>query len=243
MNQQPPPPAQPPHHPYNPYGGPQAGVPQQPPGPVPQQPPPGYGPQSTPAAGPPPMQPGYPGHQGHPGQLGHPGHPAPPFRPQPMPPRPNSGGHPVGAVFLGFAVSFLVAFLFTILIATTYEDLTFATSTALYLGHALLNAAIVGSLIGLVGGRSAGARVAAAIIAALAAFFGYTNALPLIFAIEETPSAAWDLITYEPFFPAKAWWNDEGSGGVDWTSPLGLVLAAGTAFALAYVVGNRRRRA
>lgn len=90
------------------------------------------------------------------------------------------------------------------------------------------------------GGRSNGARgVAAAVVAA---FFGYTNSLPLVFAVEETPIAAWDLITYEPFFPAKAWWNDGSGGGVDWFSPLGLVLAAATAWALAHTIGTRRRR-
>lgn len=171
-------------------------------------------------------------------------HQAPPFQPQPFaPPRPNAGGHPVGAVFLGLLVSFLVALLYSGLNVATYRDQTSTTSTTLYLGHALLNGAVIGSLVGLVGGRSNGARIAGAVIAVLGAFFGYTNSLPLIFAYEETPTAAWDLLTYEPFFPAKAWWNDEASGGVDWSSPLGLVLAAATAFALAYAIGSRRRRA
>lgn len=146
-------------------------------------------------------------------------------------------------MFLGLLVSFLVALLYSGLNVATYKDQTFAISTTLYLGHALLNGAIVGSLVGLVGGRSNGARIGGAVIVALGAFFGYTNSLPLIFAYEQTPRAAWDLLTYEPFYPAKAWWNDEGAGGVDWSSPLGLVLAAAVAFGLAYAIGSRRRRA
>jgi hypothetical protein len=218
MNQPPPPPQQ---NPYNPYGGP---VPQ-------QQRPPGYGPLPTP--GQPPT---------HPAPQFQP-HPAPQFQPQPFGQRPNAGGHPVGAVLLGFVVSFVVSLIYTGINVATYEDQSLTVANTLYLGHALLNGAVVGSLVGLVGGRSNGARIGAAVIAALGAFFGYTNILPLVIAYEETPIAAWDFLSYEPFFPAKAWWTDETAGGVDWFSPLGLVLAAATAWALAYALGSRRRRA
>ncbi|MGJ5826374.1 hypothetical protein [Streptomyces ossamyceticus] len=201
----------PPQHPYQPYGQPVP--PQQPPGP------PGYGPQPV-----------------------HGAYPAPPFPPQPFVRRPPSaGGHPVGAVLLGLLVSFLVALLYTVLNVATYKDQTLTTANALYLGHALLNGAIVGLLVGLVGGRSNGARIGAALVAALGAFFGYTNSLPLVYAVESTPTAAWDLLSYEPFFPAKAWWTSEADGGVDWFSPLGLVLAAAAAYGLAYAMGTRRR--
>lgn len=204
----------PPQHPYQPYGQPVP--PQQPPGP-----PPGYGPQPV-----------------------HGTHPAPPFAPQPFVRRPpRAGGHPVGAVLLGLLASFLVALLYTVLNVATYKDQTLTTANALYLGHALLNGAIVGLLVGLVGGRGNGARIGAALIAALGAFFGYTNSLPLVYAVESTPTAAWDLLSYEPFFPAKAWWTSEADGGVDWFSPLGLVLAAAAAYGLAYAMGARRRRA
>ncbi|MEU6799438.1 hypothetical protein [Streptomyces neyagawaensis] len=202
----------PPQHPYQPYGQPVP--PQQPPGP-----PPGYGPQPV-----------------------HGAHPAPPFAPQPFGQRPpRAGGHPVGAVLLGLLASFLVALLYTLLNVATYKDQTLTTANALYLGHALLNGAVVGLLVGLVGGRGNGARIGAALIAALGAFFGYTNSLPLVYAVESTPTAAWDLLSYEPFFPAKAWWTSEADGGVDWFSPLGLVLAAAAAYGLAYAMGARRR--
>ncbi|MFF6781211.1 hypothetical protein [Streptomyces sp. NPDC012510] len=217
--QQPQPSMRPQQQPYHPYG--QA---------APAQQPPGYGPMSGPVPGP----------IGGPGRP--PTHPAPPFQPQPFGRRPGGGGHPVGAVFLGFAVSVVISLFYSGLIVATYEDQTFITANALYLGHALLNGAVVGSLVGLVGGRGNGARVFASLIAMLGAFFGYANAVPLVFAFEETPKAAWDLIAYEPFLPAKAWWTDEVPGGVDWFSPLGLIVAAATAWGLAYAIGVRRRR-
>lgn len=239
MNQPPHPPqppqpsVQPQQNPYNPYG--QAAPPQRPPGY-------GTGPVPGPMPIPPPGQ--VPGQV--PGSAHGPGHPpmhsAPPFQPQPYGQRPNAGGHPVLAVFLGFAVSVVVSLVYSGLVVATYKEQTFATANVLYLGHALLNGTVVGSLVGLVGGRGNGARVFGALVAVLGTFFGHTNAIPLVFAYEETPKAAWDLITYEPFLPAKAWWTDEASGGVDWFSPLGLVVAAVTAWGLAYAVGARRRR-
>ncbi|MGF0169769.1 hypothetical protein ACQF36_04335 [Streptomyces sp. Marseille-Q5077] len=149
----------------------------------------------------------------------------------------------MGAVFLAFFASVIVSMLYSGLILATYKDQSVTTANTLYLGHALINGAIVGCLIGMVGHRSNGAWISGAIIAALGAFFGYTNAIPLVFAEAESPSAVWDLLGYEPFWPAKAWWTDETTDGVDWFSLLGLVLAAVAAWGIAYLVGNRRRQA
>ncbi|WP_406413607.1 hypothetical protein [Streptomyces sp. NBC_01614] len=178
-----------------------------------------------------PMQSAYPMHQAPQFQA------APPFGQ-----RPNAGGHPVGAVFLGFFVSVIVSMLYSGLILATYKDQSVTTATTLYLGHALINGAIVGFLIGTVAHRNNGAWVSGAVIAALGAFFGYTNAIPLVFADAESPGAVWDLVKYEPFWPAKAWWTDEATDGVDWFSPLGLLLAAAAAWGLAYLIGSRRRQ-
>ncbi|WP_328878842.1 hypothetical protein [Streptomyces sp. NBC_00299] len=177
-------------------------------------------------------------------QSPYPMHHAPQF--QAAPPfgqRPNASGHPVGAVFLAFFVSVIVSMLYSGLILATYKDLSLTTANTLYLGHALINGAIVGFLIGTVAHRNNGAWISGAIIAALGAFFGYTNAIPLVFADADSPSAVWDMVRYEPFWPAKAWWTDESADAVDWFSPLGLVLAAAAAWGLAYLVGSRRRQA
>ncbi|SOD85036.1 hypothetical protein [Streptomyces sp. Ag109_G2-15] len=165
----------------------------------------------------------------------------PPFQQPPFGQRPNAGGNPVGAVFLGFVVSVVVSGVYSGINLATYKEQSLTVANALYLAHALLNGAIVGCLVGLVGRRSNGARIGAAVIAALGAFFGYTNSLPLIIADAQTPSVVGDLLSDDPFFPAKAWWSSEAHGGVDWYSPLGLVLAAAAAWGLAYVVGNRRQ--
>ncbi|MEU9169953.1 glycine zipper domain-containing protein [Streptomyces sp. NPDC048420] len=187
------------------------------------------------------LQPGY-GPSPVPGQA--PSYPAPAFpppQPQPFAQRPATGGNPVGAIVLGLAVSVLVSLLYTGLIAATYKEQSVTVANTLYLAHALVNGAVVGALIGRMAGRNTGAAIGAAVTGALGAFFGYVNALPLIIAVEETPLAAWQFLQAEPFFPAKAWWNDEASGGVDWFSPLGLVVAGVAAWGLAYAIGNRRR--
>ena len=176
-----------------------------------------------------PMQPMYPMHA------------APPFQAPPFGQRPNASGHPVGAVFLGFFVSVIVSLLYSGLILATYKDQSITTANTLYLGHALLNGAIVGWLIGLVGHRNTAAHVWGAVIAALGALFGYTNAIVLVLAESRGGGAVWDLVRYEPFWPAKAWWTDN-SGEVDWFSPLGLVLAAAAAWGIAHLIGNRRRQ-
>ncbi|GHK04795.1 hypothetical protein SY2F82_65920 [Streptomyces sp. Y2F8-2] len=192
-------------------------------------------PGQAPVYGGPPPVPGPP-----PAQLPYPVQPGPPFQARPLGQQPSASGNPVGAVLLGFFVSVVVSLLYSGLILATYKDQSLTTANTLYLAHALLNGAIVGSLVGLMAHRSNGARIGGAVIAALGAFFGYVNAIPLVFAWERSPMALMDLLEAEPFFPAKAWWTSEAHGGVDWFSPLGLVVAAAAAWGLAYVVGNRR---
>lgn len=211
--QPPPPPSQPPQQPsgaYNPY--------------IQSAPPP----QQQPAFGPPPV----------PGQ--HPMYGTPQFQAPPYGQQPNTSGNPVGAVLLGFLVSFVVALLFSGLIVVVAKNLTFATSTTLYLAHALLNGAIVGALIGKMAHRSYGARICGAVIATLGTFFGWANALPVLIVKESGGMALKSLLEVEPFFPAKAWWNDEANGGVDWTNPLGLVLAAAAVWGVAHLLAKRR---
>lgn len=231
---QPPQAPQPPQSPYNPYN--------QPAPPPPQQQQPGFGP--APAPGQPPMPAGPPPALGqppvHPMQSMH---PTPQFHAPPFGQRPPTSGHPVGAVFLAFFVSVIVSMIYSGIILATYKEITSVTvANTLYLAHALLNGAIVGALVGAVGHRNNGAWTVGAVIAALGAFFGYTNAWPLIVASEQGGGAVWDLLRYDAFLPAKAWWNDESSGGVDWFSPLGLLLAAAAAWGLAYLIGNKRGR-
>lgn len=233
--QPPPQPPQPPQSPQNypnPYSQP-APPPQQQPGfgpPSPPGQPPMYSGAQPVPQGQPPMQPMYPMQSGQPFQ-------APPFGQ-----RPNTGGNAVGAVFLGLLVSFIVSLLYSGLILATYKDITSNTvANTLYLGHALLNGAIVGALVGKVGRGSNGARIGGAVIAALGAFFGDANALPLIIAKEQSLMAIRDMLEYNPFLPAKAWWHNDATGGVDWFSPLGLVLAAVAAWGVAYLIGNKRR--
>ncbi|MHA5054097.1 hypothetical protein [Streptomyces sp. SD15] len=169
-------------------------------------------------------------------------HLAPPFQAPPFGQQPNASGHPVGAVFLGFFSSVIVSLLYSGLILATYKEQSLTTAHTLYLAHALVNGAIVGCLVGFMGHRSNGAHIGGAVIAALGAFFGFTNAVPLIIAESQSPSAIGDMMEADPFIPAKAWWNNEIDGGVDWSSPLGLLLAAAAAWGLAYLIGNKRRQ-
>ncbi|NUP14552.1 MAG: hypothetical protein HOZ81_00280 [Streptomyces sp.] len=226
--QQPPQPPQQPPNAYNPYNQP-----------TPPQQPPGFGPASH-APGQPPMPAGPPPAPGQPPMQ--PMYPAPPFQGMPYGHQPNASGHPVGAVFLALFVSLIISMLYSGLILLTYKDMTVTVANTMYLGHALINGAVVGALIGAVGHRSHGAWIWGAVIAALGAFFGYTNAFPLVIADAQSPAAIGDMMEADPFIPAKAWWNDETGGGVDWFSPLGLVLAAVAAWGLAYLIGNRRRQ-
>ncbi|MFJ9589879.1 hypothetical protein [Streptomyces acidicola] len=166
-----------------------------------------------------------------------PSYQAPPFGQQPN----TAGGNPVGAVLLGFFASVVVSLIYSGVIFATYKDQSETAAHTLYIGHALLNGVVVGALAGLVGGRGNGARIGAAVIAPLGAFFGYTNAVPLVIADSQTPSVVWDMLENEPFFPAKAWWGSANDS--TWISLLGLVVAAAAAWGLAYAVGNRGRRA
>ena len=172
----------------------------------------------------------------------YPMHSAPPFQAPPFGQRPNASGHPVGAVFLGFFASVIVSLLYDGLVLATYKDQSLTASHTLYLIHALVNGTIVGCLVGLVGHRSSGAQISGAVIAALGAFFAFTNAIPLILAESQSPSAIGDMMESDPFLPAKAWWNNEIDGGVDWFSPLALLIAAAAAWGLAYLIGNKRRQ-
>lgn len=237
------PPPQPSQDPGNPYMQPAA--PQQAPGfgppPAAGQPPMQAGPPPMP--GQPPMQPGMPPVPGqHPMQPMYPMQPTPPFQ-APYGQRPNASGHPVGAVFLGFFASVVVSLLYSGLVLATYKDQTLTQAHTIYLVHALANGAIVGWLVGMVGHRSTGAHVSGAAIAAAGTFFGFTNAIPLIIAESQSTAAIGDMMEADPLIPAKAWWNNEIDGGVDWFSPLGLLLAAAAAWGLAYLIGSRRRQA
>ncbi|WP_251075507.1 hypothetical protein [Streptomyces sp. ISL-12] len=159
-----------------------------------------------------------------------------------QPPR-TTTGHPVGAVLLALCVSFIVSLLYSGLILATYKDQSVTAANTLYIAHAAINALIVGALVGMVGHRNAGAHMCGAVVAALGAFFGYTNSLPLVLAESQSPAAIGDMMEADPFLPAKVWWNDEMSGGVDWFSPLGVVIAAVLAWSLAHVIGKSRTRA
>ncbi|MET9457081.1 hypothetical protein ABZY05_18630 [Streptomyces canus] len=204
----------------------------------PQQQPGGYNPYLQPA--PPQQQPEF-GPSPVPGQP--PMHPTPAFQPpQPLGQRLATGGNPVGAIVLGLTASVFVALLYTGLIAATYKEQSVTVANILYLAHALINGAVVGFLVGSVGRGHNGAGIGGAVIAALGTFFGYTNAIPLVFAVEETPKAAFDLLEHEPLLPAKLWWHNN-TDGVDWLNLLGLVLAAAVAWGLCYVVGKRRHQA
>ncbi|MFJ9122384.1 hypothetical protein ACIRJO_43635 [Streptomyces sp. NPDC102394] len=240
--QQPPQPPQAPQYPANPYA--------QPSPPPAQQQSPGFGPPAAPQQPPmqaaPPPVPGQPamygGQQAFPGQPAYPMQPPPPYQPAPFAQQPHAGGgNPVGAVLLGFLVSFVVALLYTGLIVATYRDQSTTTANVLYFAHALLNGAVVGALVGKMAHRSNGARVGGAIVAALGTFFGYADALPVIVLKEQSFMALKSLLEAQPFFPAKAWWNDEAHGGVDWLMVLGLVVAAVAVWGVAHLVASRRR--
>lgn len=147
-------------------------------------------------------------------------------------------GHPVGAVFLGFFASVVVSLLYSVLNMATYKDQSETAAHVLYVAHALLNGVVVGVLVGLVGRRSTGASICAAVIAPLGAFFGYTNSIPLIIADSQGTSAFGDMMEEVPFLPAKSWWATQYDSRL--ISLLGLLVAALAAWALAYAVGKRR---
>ncbi|MGR8007923.1 hypothetical protein [Streptomyces hypolithicus] len=204
---------------------PQTPMPQQPPGPpTPQggQAPGGYGaPQPFPGPGQFPMQPG----PGYPVQA--------PYGPQPR------SGNPVGAFFLGFLVSFIVALIYSVVMYATYKDQSADTARVLYVLHALLNGAAVGAVVGLVARRSVGAHISGAIVAMLGTFFGFTNGVVLITADAGGHFALRDMMEVDPFYPAKVWWG--GASGTEMHTLLGLLAAVAAAWGLAFVVSRSRR--
>lgn len=169
-----------------------------------------------------------------------PGQPYYPPQPMPFGPQPPQArrGSPAGAVFLALFASFVISMIYGGILVATYEDQTPDSAHTLYVLHAFINGAVVGVLIGLVGRRSGGARTFGAIIAPLGAFFGYTNALPVVLAVQQTPSLVGDMLEHDPFFPATAWWGSQS--GTEWISLLGLLIAAAAAWGIAYAVGRRR---
>ncbi len=200
---------------YNP--GNQPPMPQQPPGP-----PPGFG-APPPTPGQFPMQPGYQ-------------YPAAPYAPYGQ--QPNSG-KPVAAFFLGLLVSFALASLYSLVIYASYEDMSQDVARVLYVGHALLNAAAVGTVVGLVARGRVGAHITGAIVAMLGAFFGYTNGVALIFTDVDGMSGFSDMMEDAPLTPAKAWWGDPRDPEL--ISLVGLLVAAVVAWGMAFLIGRRRR--
>ncbi|MDG4859081.1 hypothetical protein P8605_13110 [Streptomyces sp. T-3] len=195
----------------------------------PQQP--GYGyPQQAPQ---PPQAPqGFPAQQGFAPQQPFPGQPnyayPPGFAPKP--------GNPVGGFFLGLLVSFVVAGLYTLIWYATYKDMNSEGAIrGLYYGHALINGALTGLVVGMVAGRSNGAAVGAAIISALGAFFGFTNGYTAIM----LDTGGEYFLRDNPMFPAEVWWATEA--GDHLLAVLGVLLAAGAAWGLAFAMGRRRR--
>lgn len=174
-----------------------------------------------------PMQPPWPGQPG----MQQP-YPAPAVG------RPDSGS-PVGAFFLGFLASFVVAALYTAVNAATLDELSYTMVNTLLIGHALLNGAIVGWVVGLVGRRSTGAHISGAVVAVLGAFFGFTNSVPVLRAGYGDFQAVVDMVKFAPFFPAKVWWGADATG--HFLSILSLLVAAGAAWGVAHAVGRKRR--
>ncbi|MFI1940694.1 hypothetical protein ACH44C_26545 [Streptomyces purpureus] len=143
----------------------------------------------------------------------------------------------MGAFFLGLLVSVVVSLLYTGVVLFTYKEQSVETAQILYVAHGLLNGAAVGLVTGLMARGRAGAWAAGALVAALGAFFGYTNAVPLIIAEQDGVPAIGDMMEIDPLIPAKAWWG--ANGDAEWIALLGLVVAAGTAWVLAHLVGKR----
>lgn len=234
---QPPRPPQAPGQPSQPQGGgPGYGYPQQPvapqqqmgvgaPQPVPgQAPAPGY---------PPPMggQPPYPGAgpQGAPGHMPYPG--------STMGQRPKSGS-PVGAFFLGLLASFVVAAVYTLVFVFTPLADTRASVNTLFFVHAVVNGAVVGWLVGMVGRRRTGAYTGGAVVAALGSFFGFTNAMPLFAWQVGGFDAVFNMVKMTPLYPLEAWWGPDGTG--HFVAILSLVVAAAAAWGVAFAVGRKR---
>ncbi|THA25079.1 hypothetical protein E4198_10365 [Streptomyces sp. RKND-216] len=228
MNQPPQPPSQPPQ-PARGYG-----YPQQPPAPPqPQagvggpQPVPGHVPPGQPPMGGQPMYPGG-GWQGAPGQMPFPGGPM----------QQSQRGSSAGAFFLGLLTSFVVATLYTLLFAFTHADASRAVVNGFFFAHAVVNGAVVGWLVGLVGRRRTAAHVCGAVVAALGSFFGFANAMPVIIWKVAGFEAVFDMLKMNPNYPLEAWWGPDGTG--HFVALLGLVVAAAAAWGVAFAVGRKR---
>ncbi|MET7478716.1 hypothetical protein ABZT17_30725 [Streptomyces sp. NPDC005648] len=149
----------------------------------------------------------------------------------------------MGAVFLGFVVSFVVSSLYTGVVLATYKDQSNTTAHVLYFAHALLNGALVGALVGKMAPTSGGARIGGAVIATLGTFFGYANAVPFVILKEQSEFVLRDMLESHPFYPAKAWWQNGADGGVAWPNLLGLLVAVAAAWGIAHLVGTKRGQA
>lgn len=218
-------------------------MPQQPPGvgappPMPGQPPAGPpqmpGQQGMPGqpygqGHPPHMQQGWPGQQMHAGYPGYPG--------AGMGRQPNSGS-PVGAFFLGLLASFVIAAIYTAINAATLAEMSYAMVNTLLIGHALVNGAVVGWLVGLVGRRNTGAHIGGAVVAVLGAFFGFTNSIPFVMGGSGGFHAFLDMMKFTPMLPVKIWWGTDAVGHL--LSILSLLAAAGAAWGVAHAVGGKR---
>ncbi|WP_319599044.1 hypothetical protein [Streptomyces sp. ID01-9D] len=194
--------------------------------------PPQHNPYGQPA---PQQQPGY-------------GYPAAPYPPQqPMqhgypspyaPGFPSSGGPRAGkAFFLGLLVSGALGLVYSGILLATHKDLSRVGLQASYLVLAAALAVGVGAVVGRTGGRGAGPQVWAAILAAPAAYFGVANGY--VFTLLDAGGV--DLLELvlenEPLAPHKFWWH-RLNGGV---ALVGLVVAAGGAFAVANVIGRKQQ--
>ncbi|MEV0092120.1 hypothetical protein [Streptomyces sp. NPDC050738] len=227
-------PQQPPQQPQSsPSPNPYLQAPAQPPAP-PQMPP--AAPQQAygyPQQPPQPMQPGYSQQQQQPYPGGFPQQ-----QPYPGGPQQPRSGSPAGGFFLGLLASFVIAAIYSGIWFAMYKDMDSDSAVrGLYFGHAVINGALTGLVVGMVAGRSNGAHVGAGIIAALGAFFGFTNAFVCI--MLDAPNGDF-FLKHNPMTPAKAWWATGGDAGDHLLAVLGVLLAAGIAWGLAAAMGRRR---
>ncbi|WP_419997354.1 hypothetical protein [Streptomyces boninensis] len=190
-----------------------------------------------------PQQPQQPNpYGGHPQQPAY-GYPqaAPPVQPglayQPgFPPPPPRRGNPVGAFFLALLVSVVLSGIYSMILLASYEDLSKVGLKTSYVIFGLVLALAVGAVAGKVGGPSTGAHICAAVLAALGAFFGFTNGYVAILIDAADFDLLGDMLEEKPFFPAEAWWK-----GLKAAIALpGIFLAAIGTWGMAHLTGKRR---
>ncbi|WP_179889382.1 hypothetical protein [Streptomyces sp. st115] len=152
--------------------------------------------------------------------------------------RPAGGPRSGKAFFLGLLVSGALGLVYSGILLATHKDLSRVGLQASYLVLAAALAVGVGAVVGRTGGRAAGPQVWAAILATPAAYFGVANGY--VFTLLDAGGV--DLLELvlenEPLAPHKFWWH-RLNGGV---ALVGLVVAAGGAFAVANVIGKKHRR-